>query len=477
MTNIILSLIVKVKRFSSQNKKKVRADFSGRTAQTNNTITTGGEKMSFLAINGGKKTVADGIVKPWPPIDQTDEAMVMKALRDRHWQAFGGNCSALEQEFAHWNGNRYCITTNSGTAALHMGLVACGVGAGDHVLVTAYSWSASATCILHHNAIPVFVDIDFATINMDVDKLEAAVTSRTKAVIVVHLHGLAVNMDKITAFARKHNLSIIEDACQSHGALFNGQKVGTFGDVAAFSFSQNKSLCSGEGGLFVTNDEEKLKRARQLWSFGETIVENRERDYHVYALGWMYRNNDIIAALGRSQLMKLDENLNIQKRNTLAFHEAVKHLGLKNLILPFEPEGHTHSWYEYVARLDMDKIGWTGDPEAFRTAVFLALRAEGVPVCIWQRYILPEMSLFQKRNAYGLGTPWSIDNAGEGVEYIPEEYPEARLHAKTHIGLNLPLRAPNTLETVKLLAEGYCKVFENLNQLDPERIDAEHCAR
>lgn len=215
--------------------------------------------MNRLAIYGGEKAVPDGAVKPWPPIDHTDEEMVLAALRS-HQHQFGPNCEALQQEFAAWNGNTFCITTNSGTAALHMSLVACEVGAGDHVLVTAYSWSASATCILHHCAVPVFVDIDFDTINMDVDRIEAAITPRTKAIIVVHLHGLAVDMDRVMAIARKHNLAVIEDACQSHGARFKGRKVGTFGDCGAFSFSQNKSLCSGEGGLFVTKVFENIEQ-------------------------------------------------------------------------------------------------------------------------------------------------------------------------------------------------------------------------
>jgi len=425
--------------------------------------------MSKLAIYGGKKTVLDGAIKPWPPIDQTDEEMVLASLRGTS-HAFGPNCRELQKEFAAWNGNKFCITTNSGTAALHMSLVACGVGAGDHVLVSAYSWSASATCILHHCAIPVFVDIDFNTINMDLDKLEAAITPRTKAIMAVHLHGLALNMDKVMAIARKHKLAVIEDACQSHGALFKGKKVGTFGDCAAFSFSQNKTLGSGEGGLFVTDDEEKWRKALQLWSFGEIKAPGEDRDYHAHMIGWMYRNNDLTAAFGRAQLTKLDHYLKVQKENTLAFHEQVKHLGNKGLILPTQPAGHTHSWYEYVVRLDMQKIGWTGDPVVYRDAVAQVLLAEGVLAVIWQRLILPAMTVFRRKNAYGHGVPWSIDNAGKDIEYIPENYPMALRHSQTHFGLNMPLRAPNDAATVRLLAEAYCKVFDNLNEIDPEKI-------
>lgn len=425
--------------------------------------------MSKLAILGGKPAVGEGVVKPWPPIDKTDEDLVLAALRS-HRHQFGPNCVALQEEFAAWNGNRFCITTNSGTAALHMSLVACGVGAGDHVLVTAYSWSASATCILHHCALPVFVDIDFDTINMDVEQVEAAITPRTKALIVVHLHGLAVDMDRIMAIARKHNLAVIEDACQSHGALFKGRKVGTLGDCAAFSFSQNKSLCSGEGGLFVTNDPARHEKARQLWSFGEIKAPGEQRDYHAHMIGWMYRNSDLPAAFGRAQLKKLDRHLAIQRENTLAFHDKVKHLAAKGLILPATPEGHTHSWYEYVVRLDTRKMGWQGEPVIFRDAVEKALHAEGVRVVVWQRHILPAMRVFRNKNAYGLGVPWSIDDAGAGIEYIPENYPNALRHSQTHLGLNLPLRAPNTTQTATILAEAYCKVFDSIGQLDPEKI-------
>ncbi|MFO7900654.1 MAG: aminotransferase class I/II-fold pyridoxal phosphate-dependent enzyme, partial [Planctomycetota bacterium] len=204
-----------------------------------------------LAIHGGPKAVPDGTIQPWPPIGEIDREMVLASLNsDSH--AFGPNCRAFQDEFAAWNRNRFAITTNSGTAALHMCVAACGCGAGDEVIVTAYSWSSSATCILHHNAIPVFVDIDWETMNIDVSKIEAAVTERTKAIIAVHIHGLAVDMDAVNAVAKRHDLKVIEDACQAHGATFGGKKTGTLGDCAAFSFNQNKCLCGGEGGMFVT---------------------------------------------------------------------------------------------------------------------------------------------------------------------------------------------------------------------------------
>ncbi len=423
--------------------------------------------MSTLAINGGEKAVPNGTVKHWPPVDETDEKMVLASLRGGN-HAFGPNCKAFMEEYAQWNGNKYAIFTNSGTAALHMGLHACGVGAGDHVIVTAYSWSSSATCVLHHNAIPLFVDIDFDTINIDVDKIEAAITPRTKAIIPVHLHGLSVNMDKIMAIAKKHKLSVIEDACQAHGAEFKGKKVGQYGDCAAFSFNQNKCLCTGEGGMFVTDNEDLYRKALQLWSFGETRAPFESRDFHAYALGWMYRGSDLVAAFGRSQLAKLTRFLEIERENAAVLNKRLK--GIKGLILPTEPKGHSHNYYNYTSRLDMKALGWSDDPQIMRDAVMKSLQAEGTPVGVWQSFILPHMTVFQAKNAYGRGCPWSCNGAGDGVVYDKNGYPAASRHCDTHFGMTEPLRAPNGPDTAERIADAFQKVFENIGEIDPYAV-------
>ena len=420
-----------------------------------------------LAIYGGSKTIPDGTIAKWPLIDDTDRKLVMASLEGAN-HAFGPNAVAFQTEFAAWNGNAHAIFTNSGTAALHMGLVACGVGAGDHVLVTAYSWSSSATCIIHHNAIPIFVDINFDTINMDESLIEAAITPRTKAIVAVHLHGLAMNMDKVMAVAKRHGLKVIEDCCQSHGALFNGKKVGTFGDCAAFSFNQNKCLCTGEGGMFVTNNEEIRQLAAQLWSFGETRLPTESRDYHAYALGWMYRASDMTGAFGRAQLAKLDGYLKMQRANGAVLNRRLNKV--RGLILPTEPAGHSHNWYNYTSRIDFAALGWTGDPARMRDAIMAALRAEGVPAGVWQSFILPVMTVFQAKNAYGRGCPWSCHGAGEGVEYVPERYPAALRHAASHFGMTTPLRAPNGTDVAEKVADAFLKVFGRINEIDPDKI-------
>jgi len=414
-----------------------------------------------LAIAGGPCAIPEGAIKKWPPIGDLDRKMVLGALKG-DVLTFGPNCEALQDEFAAWNGNRFALTTNSGTAALHMAVAACGCGAGDEVIVPAYTWSSSATCILHHNAIPVFVDVDFHTMNLDVNQIEAAVTPRTKAIIAVHLHGLSADMERVMAIADRHGLRVIEDACQAHGAKLKGRKVGTWGHCAAFSLNQNKCLCSGEGGIFVTDDEELAARAKQLWSFGETRTPLEDRDYHAYALGWMYRNSELVAAFGRAQLQRLDDYLATQKANAGRLTECLS--DVPSLVLPREPDGYEHNWYNYTVRFDMDALGHVQDAAAFRDRVMKAIQAEGAPVHVWQRFILPAMTVFQAKNGYGKGCPWSCRHAGR-VDYSPARFPAAQRHCDWHVGMTVPLRAPNGPRVAELVAKAIRKVIENLDQL------------
>lgn len=414
-----------------------------------------------LAINGGTKAVPDGTMKKWPPIDEIDYKMVQEALSGPY-HTYSTNCIGFQEEFAAWNGNKYAITTNSGTAALHMCLVACDCGTADEVIVPAYSWSSSATCIMQHNCIPVFVDLDFDTMNIDTKKIEEAITPRTKAILVVHLHGLPVNMEEVLAVAKKHNLKVIEDACQAHGAKFKGRNVGTWGDCAAFSFNQNKCLCAGEGGMFVTDSEDMLAKAKSLWSFGESFADLRSRDYHVYAMGWMYRNTELNAAFGRAQLTKLDRYLAYQKEGGEYLTELLQ--DVPYLILPTAPEGCEHNWYNYTIRFDMEAMGHAHDASDFRYKIVEALNAEGVDTGVWQRFILPAMEVFQAKDGYGRGCPWSCKYA-QPVDYSVAKFPVAQKHCDTHTGMTTPLRMPNERKVLQLTAAGFRKVMENLDQI------------
>ena len=184
-----------------------------------------------------------------------------------------------------------------------MALAAVGVGPGDEVLVPAYTFLATASCVLHQMAIPVFVDIDPRTYTIDPAKIEAAITERTKAIIPVHIQGCPADMDPILEIARRHHLHVIEDACQAHGAMYKGRMCGTMGIAGAFSLNNLKNLCGGEGGLFVTNDEDVLKKGDLVRYFGDECDEATLRQkYNASILGYMYRNQELPAALARGQL-------------------------------------------------------------------------------------------------------------------------------------------------------------------------------
>jgi dTDP-4-amino-4,6-dideoxygalactose transaminase len=420
-----------------------------------------------LAIHGGTPVIAPDLIRAWPPVDELDARYILASLRGGRY-AYGPNCQAFEQEFAIWNGNRFAVATNSGTAALHMCVAACGCLEGDEIIVPAYSWSSSATCVLLHNCIPIFVDIDWETMNIDVGQIEAAITPKTKAILVVHLHGLAVDMDAVMAIAERHGLKVIEDVCQAHGARFHDRTTGTLGHCAAFSFNQHKNLCTGEGGMFVTDDEEMMRTARRLWSFGEAATPAETRDYHVYSIGWMYRMNDLTAAFGRAQLTRLEMYLEWQERSVPLLTRRLAEV--PHLLLPAEPAGHEHTFYNYVIRFDFDAMGHAHDARALRDKLARALAAEGVQASVWQRCILPAMTIFQSRNAYGYGTPWSSPHA-RPVNYHLAQYPVAQRHCDTHICLGETIRYPNGSDVIELIAAGFAKVMGNLKEVGEITLD------
>jgi len=416
-----------------------------------------------LAVHGGTPAIPPGAMKQWPPIDETDRRMVLASLEQSD-HTYGPNCKALEAEFAQSCGLKHVLTCNSGTAALHMALVGCGLECGDEVLVPAYSWPSSATCCLHHNMIPVFVDIEWASMNVDVTKLEAAVTPRTKAIIAVHLHGLTVDMDPLLDVAQRHNLAVIEDCCQAHGAAYKGRPVGTMGRAAAYSCNQNKVLCSGEGGFFATDDEAVFERGKMLWYFGEHRPPDRN-EYQAYGMGWMYRNNDLTAAFARAQLSRLPTYLQRQAENAARLSERLA--DVEHLILPTVPDGHGHNYYNYTIRFDMEALGHAADAARFRDKLVTALKAEGAETGVWQGWPLPEMTAFQARNAYGRGCPWRCTDSR--VSYDVAQFPVARKHCDWHTGMTFPLRYPNDGKFIDLLAGAWAKVMAHVDEV--ERIE------
>jgi perosamine synthetase len=420
-----------------------------------------GEK---LAIDGGKPVLGRGDYKNWPIIG-ADERRFVNEVLDRGIVAGGTapQVKALETEWARYTGSRHCLTTCSGTAALHMALAAVGVGPGDEVITAAFTFLASASCAIHQNAIPVFVDIDPRTYCMDPAKLEAAITPRTKAIIPVHIQGCPADMDPILAIARKHKLFVIEDACQAHGALYKGKKVGTLGDIGTFSLNNFKNLCGGEGGLFVTDSEAYLDKGILIRCFGDEVDEvSKRRVYNASILGYMYRNQELPAALTRGQLLHLDEYNAIRIAN--ADRLSAELSKIPGVIPPLCPEGGRHVYFMYNVRFDPKKAGVACEPRKFRIAVEKALYKEGVLVGQWQTMPVPAQDLFQSRLGYGgTGFPWSINEAkGVRYNYDPAQYPVAQMLCDTYTVVH-GVHAPNGKELTDKVGAAFRKVFSSLD--------------
>ena len=424
-------------------------------------MTAATKPAASLAINGGESAVPAGLpFHTWPEVTAADEAMVLASLRqDKH--AFGPHAEMLQDEFARWNGNDFCMATNSGTAALHMCVAACDIGPGDEVITTALSWTSSASAIVHHNAIPVFADVDWETMTIDPSRLEALVSERTRGILVVHYWGIACDMDAILAVARRHGLAVIEDACQAHGSIYKGKRTGTIGDVAAFSVNQNKKLCGGEGGFFVSDDEEKFGKGKAVTSFSDMRPPEAGRDYHDYGLGWMYRTSDLAAAFALSQRRRLDDTNQQALDNWRRLDRQLE--GTPNLTRSFTSPDRPTNGYAYVIRAAPEYAKIRGvQLRDLTMGIKAALEAEGIALSL-ARWMLPAHAVFQAKDAYGKGSPW--DRARPDIDYDLAQYPVAQDCIDTCLWNINNHRPPNGAEQVDALGEAIRKVFEHLDEV------------
>ncbi|NLX42097.1 MAG: DegT/DnrJ/EryC1/StrS family aminotransferase [Chloroflexi bacterium] len=414
-----------------------------------------------LAILGGTPAIGQDIrFRSWPASTALDEELVLASLRqDKH--AYGPHAQALEAEFAAWNGNTCCMATNSGTAALHMCVAAAGVQAGDEVITTALSWTSSASAIIHHSGVPVFVDVDWASMHMDPALIEAAITERTRAILVVHYWGVSCDMDPIMEIAKRHGLVVIEDACQAHSATCGGRRVGTIGDVSAFSLNQNKVLCGGEGGLFVTNNQAMFKRGKAVSAFSDMRPPHAGREYDDYGLGWMYRTSDLAAAYALSQLRQFDHTNRQALEN---WHHLFGLLeGTPHLVPPFTSADRPTNGYAYVWRVDPAYAREAGVPlRRLTEGIVAALKAEGVEMSL-ANWLLPAHSVFQAKNAFGHGAPWTY--ARPDISYDVSQFPVAQDCVDTCLWNVNTHRPPNGPAEVEALAGAIRKVFEQLDNV------------
>lgn len=374
-----------------------------------------------LALSGGEPMVQRGRHRPWPNIRPEDREAVLRVLdRGVVEGANAPEVTALQREWAEYVGVDHCVAVNSGTSALHCCMAAAGVKPGDEVIVPAVTMSACALAVMHQGAVPVFCDIDPRTYNIDATRVEGLVTERTRAIMAVHLHGLPADMNEIRDIAEKHGIIVVEDGAQAHGALYDGHKVGTHSFCAGFSINATKMLSGGEGGLFVTNDEDAHIAARRLVEFGETVPVLEPgvfREYWSMGVGWNYRNQELSAAFARSQLRRLDEYIAMAQRNARILSQGLDRLS--GVEPPFVPRDRTHVFNKYRVRLVPSELGFGGPSVELRDRVIGALRAEGVEACVWQVHPLPAIPAFRRSPL-----PWHREREDEPLaSWEPEHFP------------------------------------------------------
>ncbi|MGO9957991.1 MAG: DegT/DnrJ/EryC1/StrS family aminotransferase, partial [Solirubrobacteraceae bacterium] len=378
-----------------------------------------------LAMLGGTPAVAPEYRRlEWPVVTQADRDAVLRVLDSRKFTVGAKDeqeITGLEREWAAFCDTRFAVAVNSGTVALELALTALGLQPGDEVIVPALSYVATAMAPLYQLAIPVFVDIDPVTYNIDATQIEAKVTSRTRAIIPVHLGGLPADMDEIRAVARKHDLFILEDAVQAQGGTYRGETAGSIGAAGVFSLNVEKSIPTcGEGGLIVTDDEHVADRCRSLRILGEDLS-TPERLYVSATRGSNLKLSSVLAAFTRSQLARFWEYQAHREENIAVFLDRLA--GLPGIKIPAAPPDRTHMWHMLRFRFDPDAAGLDGvTPGRFRHALRRALLAEGVPLTHYQIIPLPGQPVFQSQDAYGNGYPWSLPGANP-QRYDLADYP------------------------------------------------------
>lgn len=281
-----------------------------------------------------------------PLIGDAEIAAVVEVLRSGQL-AQGPRVKAFEDAFAEWSGAEFAVATSSGTSALHIALLACGIGSGDEVITSSFSFVASANSILFVGARPIFADIEADYYTISPAAIEAQITSRTKAIIPVHMYGQFSDMLAIAEIAEEHDLIVIQDACQAHGASLNGKPVGAYG-TACYSFYPTKNITTAEGGMLTTNDRDIAEKARMLRNHGS------QRRYHHESLGYNLRMTEIQAAIGLAQLEKVDIWNEKRKANAARLTELIG--GIDRIEPPVIRPGSDHVFHQYTVRFpDRDR--------------------------------------------------------------------------------------------------------------------------
>ncbi|MCY3023541.1 MAG: DegT/DnrJ/EryC1/StrS family aminotransferase [Planctomycetota bacterium] len=386
-----------------------------------------------LAIHGGPKAVTAPLPH-WPSFSEEAIRSVEQVLRSgkvNYWT--GPRGMEFERKFAEWQGSKYAISVATGTAALHVALSVLGIGPGDEVIVPSYTFIATSFAVVQAGAIPRFADVNLDDHCLSVASAEKLVTTRTRAIMPVHLYGNVCDMDAIAAFAKKHNLLVIEDNAEAFGGVYKGRKTGTLSRIAGCSFCQNKTFTTGgEGGMVTTDDEELAWQARSFRDHGYDVKERmnllaleQKLPYIHNRVGWNYRMTEMQSAIGLAELARMDSwNMPARRRNGRILLDALGPLKPMKY-MPVDTPERQNGWYVCAFSLDIENMRC--DIKQFVTAA----AAEGAPV--WKVF-WPQChteKAFQEHRGFGdSGFPFSSKDytTPASADYTRVEVPNARWH-------------------------------------------------
>jgi dTDP-4-amino-4,6-dideoxygalactose transaminase len=341
-----------------------------------------------LALLGGSP-VRSKPFPNWPVYGFAEEQALLRALHSGKWGKLDGpEVTTFEKRFADYIGTKHAIAVCNGTISLRIALMAAGIRSGDEVIVPPYTFLATATAVVEANATPVFVDVDRETFNIDPSHIEKSITPRTRAIIPVHLGGLACDMDAIMAIARKHNLTVVEDAAHAHGSEYNRRRCGSIGHLGSFSFQSSKNLTSGEGGIITTSDDALAQACRSIHNCGRT---SGGAWYEHHVMSGNYRLGEFAGAMLNCQLDRLDEQTDRRDANGRYLDSALSKIpGIAPQRRP--PYATRNAQHLYLFRYDAKVFGVP------RQRFLQALEAEGIPASAG--YVLPlyKQPLFANRN-------------------------------------------------------------------------------
>jgi len=371
-----------------------------------------------LALLGGTP-VSNNLYEPYAIVGEEEVSAIIRVIKRRQLSMFGTTEAtasggreivAFEDEFSRHYGFKHSIALNSATSGLHAALAACDVGPGDEVIVPSYSFTATATCVLMHNAIPVFADVELDDYAISARTIAPLITDRTKAVIVVHLFGMPAEMDEIVCLCRSRDIALIEDCAQAQGARYKGRFVGGIGDMGVFSFQETKNMCTGEGGMVVSNAGQFIEKAKLIRNHGEELLYGKPREYLSNVVGWNYRMTEITAAIAREQLKKIN-GFNDRRRTNIDY--ILNNIKLHDGFSIQKQKVHCESANEIFAiRLDKDIMGIS------RNTFIIAMKKEGVSVDGGYPRPLYKNPVFQDQMAYGKsGCPFTCSYYGKSINY------------------------------------------------------------